>query len=210
MIVIRLIDTAILAFMSFFYKPIKPIPMPPLSPDQEPNPVPEEDHQIDTIAPPRTADHADSPDELLTKMCLAIKSYEGWSGPGSTLNGIYYPNGTPSYRFNNPGNLNYAGQPYAVPALSGAHVFAKFDTPEHGFEALVRQVRIVANGTSKGFNAQAFKLYALANCSLLTLSRFFSIYAPASDKNSPDRYALWVASEMGVDPYTFRMRDLVG
>ncbi len=213
------LDSVIVKVMSAIYKSNPSTTMDSINLQNDPSltpPAPPENTSVPVttdpstpVEQPRTADHSDTPADLRMKMCLAIKEYEGWACPGATLNGVYYPNGTTSYRFNNPGNLNYAMQPFAVPGISGAHVFAKFDTPEHGFAALMRQVSIVAAGTSKGFSAAALKKFGLYGCQNLTLVQFFSIYAPSNDGNSPDRYALWVASKMNVDPHTFQMHGLV-
>ena len=105
---------------------------------------------------------------------LAIKEYEGWK-PGSR-----------SFRNCNPGNLRY----YKQIGSTGKdrNGFAIFPSYEVGINALMRQLVIAANGTSKAYR------------STMTLIDFFRVYAPSSDNNEPDRYAQFVANKLQVDP----------
>lgn len=90
---------------------------------------------------------------------------------------------------NNPGNLMYAGQPGAS-GTPGS--LATFDTYEDGYNALVNQLNLYANGTCGACNGQP-----------QTISGTFSIYAPAgSGGNNPTLYASNVANALGVDPST--------
>jgi len=63
---------------------------------------------------------------------------------------------------NNPGNLRFAGQAGATQGEGG---FAKFETPEAGYQALIAQIQLDA---SRG----------------LTLSQFINKYAPPSENNT--------------------------
>jgi hypothetical protein len=74
------------------------------------------------------------------------------------------PNGGPQLAFqnNNPGNLMYAGQ---TGAIKGAGGFAKFATPQDGYNALIKQVQL---DQSRG----------------LTLGQYVTKYAPPSSNNT--------------------------
>jgi hypothetical protein len=90
---------------------------------------------------------------------------------------------------NNPGNLMYAGQAGATPGPGG---FAVFDSYSSGYQALLNQLNLYANGTC-------------AACAGVpqTISGTFQIYAPAgSGGNNPTLYAQNVANSLGVDPNT--------
>jgi hypothetical protein len=63
---------------------------------------------------------------------------------------------------NNPGNLRFARQLGAVPGAGG---FAHFDSPEAGYEALVRQVKLDAG---RGY----------------TLGQYITKYAPPSENDT--------------------------
>ncbi len=112
--------------------------------------------------------------DFLTKMCLAIRDYEG--APGDL-----------NYQNNNPGNCRcsavgyapYYGTVLCVDTTSGK--FAKFATYDLGWHYLLNLVkeRAIANPT-------------------WSLVQFFESYAPAADKNNPTHYAIFVAKRMGV------------
>ncbi len=116
--------------------------------------------------------------DYLTKMALAIRDYEG--SPGDL-----------NYQNNNPGNcrcsaVGYApkyGDVHCVQTKSGK--FAKFPTYELGYEylyALIRQ-----------------RIHSFPNW---TLIHFFGDpvhgWAPSSDGNDPNHYAIFVAKRMGI------------
>jgi hypothetical protein len=69
-----------------------------------------------------------SPDTDLNAYARGIAKFEGVK-----------PNSV-SVRNNNPGNLVFANQPYAQPVKQGDYMYARFDTAEHGQEALMRQL----------------------------------------------------------------------
>ncbi len=109
----------------------------------------------------------------------AIKEHEGWFAPSKA-----YPEGSKSYRNNNPGNLRYVGQPSATgPDKTG---FCIFPTYKDGFNALVSMLKNAATGKSKVYKPT------------MTLLDFFRTYAPAADSNNPDAYADAVAKKIGV------------
>lgn len=88
-------------------------------------------------------------------------------------------NGLPqlAYRNNNPGNLRYVGQAGAV---SGASGFARFPTPEAGFQALLNQIAL---DTSRG----------------LTLKSYLYKFAPPKE-NDTHAYLSYVANRLNVAP----------
>jgi hypothetical protein len=94
---------------------------------------------------------------------------------------------------NNPGNLRYIGQQYAV--NDGG--FCKFDTYQHGYDAL-------QNLLIRACNGQARPTYYPE----MTLVEFYERYAPSSDNNNPVNYANFVAKKLGVTSAT-KIGDLV-
>jgi hypothetical protein len=98
---------------------------------------------------------------------------------------------------NNPGNLVYAGQPGATPGPNG---FAVFDSYADGYNALLNQLNLYANGTCGMCAGQP-----------QTISGTFSIYAPAGQgSNNPTVYAQNVAAALGVSPDTSLASVLAG
>ena len=127
---------------------------------------------------------------LIEKMAEAIKEHEGYFVPGQYEE---YPEGSLSFRNNNPGNLRFAAQ---YGAHSGNNGFAVFDTYQDGWRALIHQIEIAASGRSKVYAPE------------MTLYQFFSVYAPASDRNNSRLYAEKVAHHMEVSPL-FVIKDLL-
>lgn len=148
------------------------------------------------------------PSTLLQKFGLAIQAFEGYIAPNAQ-----YPEGTTSYRFNNPGNLVYAGQAHAVPVVvqmpTGPHTFAHFDTYANGFTALENEIRSVGLGESPVYKHEAMVRFGLPSSAMLTIVQFFAIYSPSSDGNDPDHYADTVSIDIGVNANTFTMQQLV-
>lgn len=93
------------------------------------------------------------PSRVLKTQQLAkiIAQLEGYNRPG-----------TLAQRQNNPGNLRYVGQ---LGAAKGDKGFAKFKTPQDGFNALHSQIGLDA---SRGY----------------TLKQFIYKYAPPTSNNS--------------------------
>lgn len=83
-------------------------------------------------------------------------------------------------RNNNPGNLEFRNQPGAVMGEDGR--FAKFETPQAGFDALVNQVK-------------------LDQTRPLTVAGFIQKYAPAGE-NDTAGYTANAATALGVPPTT--------
>lgn len=102
----------------------------------------------------------------------AIMEFEGW-----------LPNSR-AVRNNNPGNLKFAGQTGAYAKDDEGH--AIFGSFEEGWNALINQIHLAFNGTSR--------VYKPSN----TLYDFFSKYSQAHSK----QYAEFVAAKLGVDPDT--------
>jgi hypothetical protein len=90
-----------------------------------------------------------------------------------------------SFRNNNPGNIRsgvfsrLAGSKGKDPAG-----FAKFPTAVQGTAALAR---LLAGGSYRG----------------LSILNAMKRYAPAQDRNDPDKYARYVAQAVGVSVHTF-------
>jgi hypothetical protein len=127
----------------------------------------------------------------------AIKNFEDYVVPGGRYRGgAIAPQGSLSYRNNNPGNLRSS-----VYEAGKRNNFSYFDTYEDGWKALLHQLRIVANGTSPAYSARARAL-GKANSGELTLLEFFQVYAPSEDNNHPETYANYVAKFLNVLPTT--------
>lgn len=94
---------------------------------------------------------------------------------------ITIPNGSNQFasRNNNPGNLKYVGQGGAT---LGAGGFAKFDTPEAGYQALLEQIKL---DQGRG----------------LTLAQFVNKYAPSSE-NDTKTYVSQIVDALGVPENT--------
>lgn len=108
----------------------------------------------------------------LENMARAIMDFEGWF------------EGSAAQRNNNPGNIKFAGQPGAIGKDNQGH--AIFETFEAGWNALINQLRIAFEGTSRVYNPS------------MSLYEFFSKYAEAN--SIP--YAQFVAAKLGVAPET--------
>ncbi len=128
---------------------------------------------------------------MIDKMCLAIQQYEGYIPPGVNPS---YPQGTTAWRNNNPGNLRYVGQFLATG--EDARGFAIFKNYQDGYNTLRNMILNAAKGSSKVFNPT------------MTLVQFFGTYAPSSDSNDPNAYAVFVGKQMGVDPNVFTLSQL--
>ena len=99
--------------------------------------------------------------------------------------------GAKPYR-NNPGNLRFVGQRYAVNDKG----FCKFDTYEHGYNALRDLLIRACTGGSAVYKPD------------MNLYQFYAVYAPYSDGNNSKRYAEFVAKFLGVVPET-KIKSLI-
>lgn len=111
--------------------------------------------------------------DVIGTMAEAIQTFEGWY------------EGSISYTNNNPGNLKFAGQPYATGQDRFGH--AIFDTYEHGWNALIAQLEAIFQN----------KYPTLYNTEM-TLYDMFARYAEANSVP----YAEFVAEKLGVSPDT--------
>ncbi len=93
------------------------------------------------------------------------------------IDSVYIPTGTLADKNNNPGNLKFVGQAGAAMGEGG---FAKFNTPEDGWQALQNQIRL---DQSRG----------------LTLAQFVTKYAPPTE-NDTNLYIQQMSQWLGVDP----------
>lgn len=93
------------------------------------------------------------------------------------VDSVYIPGGTLADKNNNPGNLRFVGQ---MGATQGEGGFARFETPEAGWQALISQVQL---DQSRG----------------LTLAQFVNKYAPPNENNT-NLYVQQMSTWLGVDP----------
>lgn len=110
---------------------------------------------------------------------------------GSSINQLAYQN-------NNPGNLRFAGQKGASQGTGG---FAKFDSPQAGFDAMVADVTAKMTGNSEAPITEGPNINKKITPDS-TLFEMISAYAPRKDGNDPVEYANFVAKQLGVTPET--------
>lgn len=120
-----------------------------------------------------------------------IKNKTGWDprSVGQTVRGWFGDDEPEQHvqatkrgeRNNNPGNLNFAGQPGAALERPGGR-FARFETAFDGLRALSRQLTLYAG---RGINS---------------IEKIISTWAPASDNNNTAAYIQAVSERLGVDP----------
>lgn len=96
--------------------------------------------------------------------------------------------GTLAQRNNNPGNLKFNNQ---VGAIQGDAGFAKFNSYEQGYQALLNDIKAKQTGKTKT------KLGP--NSSILD---FMNVYSPSSNNNNPKALSQTLAKGLGVDPST--------
>ncbi len=113
----------------------------------------------------------------VSALASAIQQVEGYYPPGTPG----YPQGSLSYRNNNPGNIRPGS--LAVGATGSNGGYAVFPDYQTGWNALVGLIQSPAYWG-------------------LTLTQFFSRYAPSADNNNPAAYAATVAASLGVDADT--------
>ncbi len=127
--------------------------------------------------------------ENLNSLLVAMSVEEGYFGnKGDT-------EATTSKRLpvvnNNPGNLRFAGQPGAVNYKG----FARFKSPEAGWDALKNQIMVAITGQSANYSPN------------MTLLDFVKKYAPEHDNNRPDIYAKRVSERIGL-PLDTRLSEI--
>jgi hypothetical protein len=120
----------------------------------------------------------------IEKWAYCTMRHEGWY------------EGSRSYRNNNPGNLIYNSftRDYLGAKVESDGRFAKWDTYEKGFNALVKFLTWACLGELRSYTPE------------MTLLEFYGKYAPSSDGNYPMNYAKSVADDLGVT-INFRIRD---
>lgn len=110
--------------------------------------------------------------------CQAQESFEG-GGPSK----------------NNPANIKCPiSQPSLWHHLANGQVngFCSFPDLKTGVLAHQENIYNICIGASKTYNAEGKRLYNVLNSGDLTIEQMISIYAPASDNNSPIHYAITV------------------
>ena len=139
------------------------------------------------VVPPAPTPAPVSGYPMLLKWCAAAQVYEGWStNPPSR-----------SCTNNNPGNIEFVGQPNAV--LENGHNpnrFAHFNTYTDGLQALYNLFLGACTGHSSIYHPT------------MTLLDFYNVYAPSSDGNNVNDYANSIASALGV-PVTTQISTFV-
>lgn len=124
----------------------------------------------------------------LEQLALAISAHEGWITPGTPG----FPDGSRSYRNNNPGNLR--SSPFQVAVVGG---FSMFKTDFDGWYALLYDLKCKATGkTSTGLNGNS------------TIKDLIYKWAPALDGNRPDKYVQAVCANTGFSPQ-MKLNELV-
>jgi hypothetical protein len=118
------------------------------------------------------------PDTILDKMAKAIMEFEG------------YFEGSVSYKNNNPGNIKNVGQ-FGSDVGTDSQGHAIFPTFQDGYNALIKQLRLIVYGGSTVYNPSM---------------TFYQVFAKYAEGNSR-QYAEFVASRLGVPP-TARMQDI--
>ncbi len=122
----------------------------------------------------------------------AIEKYEGFT------------KGSRSYRNNNSGNLKFSDYVQSLGAKGkDKDNFAIFDTYQEGYCALCCFLYDACQGNLIPYRK------GNERPSSFTIQEFFEVYAPASDKNYPKKYATFVAKQLGVIPSDF-IKNMVG
>lgn len=160
----------------------QPASQPTIAPDVPPNPSPTPIAPT-TITPPTSPFNA-----KVQNWAKAVRQEEGWCAPGKTLNGVVYPNGTPSYQHNSPGNLKKGefteGFNYTSVDADG---FLIFGTAIEGFDALCQFLTNSATGK-----------YAPIYEPSMSLLAYCETYGNPPD----DGYANGIANALGVSVET--------
>jgi len=142
----------------------------------------------DGIIGAKTREKLNMKKSYIDDWCEAIKQMEG----------------AKAYR-NNPGNLRFVGQQYAVNDKG----FCKFDTYEHGYNALKNLLLRACTGKSSNYvpDMTLYEFYAGVSDEK-KYGRKISGYAPDSDGNNSRRYSQFVADELGV-PVETKIKNLI-
>ena len=121
-------------------------------------------------------------DQKLITMALAMKEFEGWVEPGMKgRDGKIYPDGSLSFRNNNPGNLKWSK---FMNGTKNGHAY--FDDYETGWKALLFQIEIAFDGRSSVYKPTD------------TIADFFRKYCEANQKE----YAGFVCQRLRVEVST--------
>lgn len=105
---------------------------------------------------------------------------------------------------NNPGNIRYRGQQYAV----NDNGFCKFDTYEHGYEALKNLLIRACTGKSALYSPEMSLYEFYAGVYNPNGTKKYPGYAPKEDGNDPVNYANFVAKHLGI-PVTKKIKELL-
>lgn len=132
--------------------------------------------------------------DYLTEVCLSIKAFEGWHV------------GSRSYRNHNPGNCRFSAVGY----------LAKYGVVKEDREGVSKTQRgfAIFSNDNIGWvyltNLIAEKARKHPTWSIVTLINDPKEgYAPASDGNNPVNYASFIGKKLGVNPYDFKLQNLL-
>jgi len=185
------------------YNPVDPFPPKPNEPVKPPEPKGPPQPPPEPPKPPVEPPRAPQTPSKATLLCLGIKGHEGWILPGGVdWSGRRYPNGSASYRNNNPGNVRfYEGgyHPMYGNVLRSPGNFAIFRDYATGWLYLNNMVRGLAR---KYPNLTLYEFFA-------GKKDVYSGYAPKEDHNDPESYAKEMGRILGVDSKKFKLKDLV-
>lgn len=134
--------------------------------------------------------------DKLDLFCHAIQEREGFFAPGENSQ---YPNGTPAWYNNNPGNIKWAGQNGAT--RNGN--FAKFKTYQDGYNELKNLLIYAFTGQISFYDPNASILQFFQGLP----PKYFG-YSPDSDGNDSNSYANQVAGKLGV-PVSTPIKNLL-
>lgn len=136
------------------------------------------------IAPPQSQETAPvATSKPIDRVYLCAKSQEAFEGyylPGSTHNGVHYPEGSASYSRKNPGNIKQRNP-------DGSTSFIVFATYEEGFAALENYIRRVATG----------KHLAYPKGGATKIMEYAHIFT-GDPEPSPTNYGLAIADAVGL------------
>lgn len=119
---------------------------------------------------------------MINEFALAIQSREGYYAPGELKD---FPHGTPSWRNKNPGNCKDIHENFLV--------FSNYAT---GFAYLENYIERACKGKHPSYKPD------------MTITQFFRVYAPITDKNDPDGYAIEVCGKLRILTTT-KIKDLL-
>lgn len=168
------------ALKRLFGTPIEPLFTPVYPTEKEPEPKPDK----------------------IKKLVEVVKNYEGWIPKGGIdASGQKYPNGSRSWRNNNPINAVYVVQYNPIYGrVTSDGRFAVFKTPELGHLYAENFFRSICEGKSATYNAVA-RQKGYKDGSELSIQECMHIFAPKFE-NDTKSYLDFISSRFGVPSST--------